>query len=142
MNEDFDIKTKIRLLTEFNKVLIYNDDKKDSIENVLKKYKTAVMPLFNSNSVILVLAKSRRAKELLFQFYNIDYVKDMKSVPLFKYTNVSSKVRLSVDYTNWIIKIFRTIDSDAGISISTETDKPATFENDDLSIMLAPRGED
>jgi hypothetical protein len=64
----------------------------------------------------------------------------MQKVPgLFLGNESIGKVKLSAEFLNKIFKILAAFDQEYTISIQTAKDYPATFENDHIKIILAPK---
>jgi hypothetical protein len=137
MIKKFEAKTEAKLLGVLSKKLTDENQITEQEAVEIKDF------LVSDRAVVIVIfAKSEEAKRLLCRYYakdnqidavkNLDYTQDAK---------LPTKVRVSMDYFEFAVKLLKVVDD--SIRITAKTDYPIVLEDDThFKIIIAPRVEE
>lgn len=134
MNEKiYNVKIEAKVLTKLNKILFQANN---PITKINKEKDLCAM---DSSNVVMVVAKTDRAKRILMKFIENDD-NEIKR-PDIQYEKEFSICNYSSEYFSKIIPIIK--DLGEKFNIQMGTDKPIIFKVDiDWEFILAPRCED
>lgn len=132
----YDIKTEAKLLKALMKLKGVEQNCL-SEETAILKERLGVMDCAN---VCLIEATNEEAKRVLSRF--IDAETEIKKTPELDYNTIYGFSKYSAEYLQKIFNLFgcfADLDSIDSVTIKTNKDYPATFENEHFKIILAPR---
>lgn len=138
--EGFEFKEYEKLLKTLNKFLSFKKEYLSQSE----AFAIDELGVMDPANVLLIIAKSERAKDLLRLFHHKDG-EDHKNFfhksPELDYTSFDKEIKskYSIEYLNKIIELFSICDEVENVSFQTGSDYPLTVENDDWKAILAPR---
>jgi len=132
--ELYEAKKEAQLLKELVKLLV--DAEQPLSEEEAVKQDLAVM---TPDNTIMLVAKTEKAKRILRRF--IDKESGRAKVPTLVYSK--SDVEIKSDYCIErmfsIMKLLKTDNKEGSITIRMNKDFPATIENDNFRVIIAPR---
>lgn len=129
-------KTYLKLLNSLSKLLTITSCPMPQ-DIAFEKERLNVMDAAN---VLLVVAKSKRAKDILRMCVYYDDYEYQKPVALdFVNEGEHSSSKFSVDYIKKIISFFSFLDDNGSVCVAVSKDFPSLYANEDWEFILAPR---
>lgn len=144
---DWNNKQKAKILEILSEIL-GDESSEFEAQDKIKSYDGRPVWHLNSNNVLVVGAKTHRAKRLTLGFYTGDDYLLSEQFEGFRknYENRNAViVKFSSAYISMAMKLMvesENADGEFSVEIGVAKDFPITIENDDFIVHIAPRGDD
>lgn len=128
------IKIKAKVSMALSKILPESTNK-PVLSELGGKEVTAMTP----DNIMMVVAKSEEAKEILKDFIDKDYIRDKPTLDYNATTEAEIKCIYSIEYINKILKVIECYDVSS--TFLMKNDYPLSIKSTHFDFILAPRIE-